>query len=82
MRWTGSGPEGIDPGNGLEHPARGPVGRKARVHFFGKGTKVGEHCWGELSRRLATRNVEVGLMWETHRAAHLARRGRFWYAPD
>ena len=50
MRWTGSGPEGIDPGNGLEHPARGLVGRKAIVHFFSaRGPRL-ESAAGTSSR--------------------------------
>ena len=51
MRYTGAGPEGIDPGNRLVHPARGPVGRKAGVHFF-EGTAVGE-MRGREPRRAA-----------------------------
>ena len=36
MRLIGSGPEGIDPGNGLEHPARGPVGGRKGGSFLEK----------------------------------------------
>ena len=75
-------PEGIDPGNGLGHPARGPVGRREEVHFFGKEPEVGERCWGELPRRLAARNVEVGRRRKTPSAAHLARRGDSLECPN
>ena len=63
MRLTGAGPEGIDPGNELGHPARGPVGRKARGSLFRERENQGQRALlGELSRRLATRGGEAGWM--------------------
>ena len=72
---TGSGPEGIDPGNGLGYPARGPVGRREEVHYSDEEPEVGGRCWGELSKRLAARNVKVGRRRKTPSVAPFARKG-------
>ena len=41
-------PEGINPGNGLGHPARGPVGGKGHSSVVRRGEREGAR---ELSKR-------------------------------